>query len=258
MTARYTYLHRALLVAVAGSLTLAASASAQKAQTPSGWVGLSIIQSGKGKAGGAVAVGYPVIASVEPGSPAQSAGLVSGDTILSYNDIDASSDPTAVQRFLKPGRELSVKIRRNGVRQLTMTVARRTAQNVYREGVTIRADDNGTLPLMSAVPGTPIAIAASVMSGRVTPFAGSYFAKLNAGLAGALAVADAGVLVVDVGPGSAAMRAGLEAGDVITRADSIAVTSPLEIATAMQLASDNSVTLSVTRRGKARKVTISW
>jgi serine protease Do len=250
-------IYRALIVGAA-SLTLAGSAAAQRGSAPSGWVGLSVIQSGHGRSSDSVAVGYPVIASVEPGSPAQTAGLVAGDTILAYNDVDANSDPSAVQRFLKAGKELSIKIRRNGIRRLTLTVAKRTAQHVYREAVTIRGDDNATLPLMSPIPGAPIAIAASVAAGRDAPFAGAYFVRLNAGLAGALKVRDVGVLVADVGPGSAAMRSGLEAGDVITRADSIAVVSPLEIATAVQLASDHSLTLNVTRRGTARKVTIRW
>ena len=258
MNDRYISIHRALIAAAAASFAVAGPANAQKTFAPSGWVGLSVVQSGSGHIGSGMKIDYPVIAAVEPGSPAQTAGLVAGDTIISYNDVDAGANPMVMQRFLKPGSQLVIKIRRNDVRTLTLTVAKRTAQNAYREQVTIRVDESASLPLMSGVPAGPIAIAASVAEGREAPFAGAYLARLNAGLARALNVRDTGVLVVDVGTGSSAMRSGLKAGDVITRADSISVASPLEIATAMRLASGHQMTLNVTRGGKSQKVTITW
>lgn len=249
----------AVIATTIASLAAVGRADAQKSSTPSGWVGLSVIQRGHGEKGSTVKVDYPIVASVEPGSPAQTAGLVAGDTILAYNDVDAHTDPFAARRFLKAGERLVVKVRRNGVRSLTLTVARRTSRNAYREGVTVSTDESAALPIMYGLPAGPIAIAAPVApGGEATPFAGAYLARLNAGLASALSVHDAGVLVVDVGNGSSAMQSGLEAGDVITRADSIAVVSPLEIMTAMRLASGRSITLDVTRRGKPRKVTIRW
>ncbi len=231
--------------------------TSRPAGAPTGWVGISVIQKGQGNSGAAT-LEYPVVASVEPGSPAQSAGLVAGDTIISYNSVDANTDPAAVERFLKPGKELVVKIRRNGVRNLRLTVARRSSQNAFRSGVTVSSDESVALPLVTPVSGGPVAYAAAVAPGREAPFAGAYFAQINAGLARALSVKDAGVLVVDVGPGSAAMRAGLQAGDVITRADSLAVVSPLEIATAMRFATGRSVTLEVLRQGKPHRMSVSW
>ncbi len=252
---------RALIATVATSLaTLAAAepACAQKNSTPTGWVGLSVIQTARATTGSNMSVAYPIVASVEPGSPAQTAGLVAGDTIEAYNDIDAGKNPLAVKRFLKPGAQLVIKVRRNGVRNLTLTVARRSAKNTYAEAVTISTSENGSLPLMSGVPGGPIAIGAPVSAGREAPFAGAYLATMNSGLASALDVHNSGVLVVSVGNGSNAMKAGLAAGDVITRADSIAVDSPLGIATAMRLASGRSITLRVTRGGESQKITITW
>ena len=237
----------------------ASEKSPQNNAAPSGWVGLSVIQTGSGDEASAVKVGYPIVASVDPGSPAQAAGLVAGDTILAYNDVDASSDPTAVRPFLVAGHELVVKVRRNGVRRLTLTVAKRSARNAYRAGVTVSTTSGAALPLMYGLPSGPIAIAAPVASGReAAPFAGAYLARLNAGLAHALNVRNSGVLVVDVSNGSDAAKAGLQSGDVITRADSISVESPLGIMTALRLASDSSVTFDVTRRGKTQKITIRW
>ncbi len=243
---------------VVAPICLSAQTTARKSSAPSGWVGLSVIQRGHGDGGSSVKTEYPVVASVEPGSPAQTAGLVAGDTIVSYNNVDAESDPLAVKRFLKPGEQIAVKIRRNGVRNLNLTVAKRTAHNVYREGVTVTSDETSLIPLLYGTPTGPVAIAAPVAPGREAPFAGAYFARLNAGLASALGVQDNGLLVVDAGSGSAATRAGLQAGDVITRADSVAVKSPLEIMTALHLASNRSVKLSVLRHGKPETVTVRW
>ncbi|HWG32724.1 MAG TPA: PDZ domain-containing protein [Gemmatimonadaceae bacterium] len=251
-----------MVSAVASAQKTSANASAkspEKSATPSGWVGLSVIQKGSSDEGSSVRIGYPIVASVDPGSPAQAAGLVAGDTILAYNDVDASSAPIAVRPFLVPGRELVVKARRNGVRRLTLTVAKRSARNAYREGVTVSSTSGAALPLMYGLPTGPIAIAAPVASDReAAPFAGAYLARLNAGLAHALNVRNSGVLVVDVSNGSDAAKAGLQSGDVITRADSITVESPLGIMTALRLASDSSVTLDVTRRGKSQKVRVRW
>ena len=257
-TGRTLSLLRAFVVAAAASVCVSAQAAAQKDSAPSGWVGLSVIQRGHGQDGSSVKTEYPVVASVEPGSPAQTAGLVAGDTIISYNNVDAQADPLGVRRFLKPGQQIAVKVRRNGVRNLNLTVARRTARNAYREGVTVTTDETASLPLMYGTPSGPIAIAASVAPGREAPFAGAYLARLNDGLASALSVQDSGVLVVDAGSGSAASRSGLQSGDVITRADSIAVKSPLEIMTALRLAADRSVKLTVLRHGKPETVTVRW
>jgi serine protease Do len=245
--------------AVAGSAALAAPALAQKTGTvPPGWVGLSVIQKAQAGDGTPTVAEYPVVASVAPGSPAQTAGLVAGDTIVSYNSVDAKSDPLAVNRFLKPGQKLTIKVRRNGVRNLMLTVARRGARDTYREGVTVTSSESAVMPLTYGFPDGPVAIAAAVAPGREAPFAGAYLASLNTDLANALRVKDAGVLVVDIARGSTASRSGLQPGDVITRADSITVLSPLGIMTALRLASDNSIKLSVIRLGKPDSVTIRW
>jgi S1-C subfamily serine protease len=247
-----------LLAAAAASITGARKASAQQDSAPAGWVGLSVIQNARGETGSDVKLAYPVVASVDPESPAKTAGLVAGDTILAYNDVDANSDPLAVKRFLKPGQRLVVKIRRNGLRNLTLTVAKRTSRTPYNQTITMSTAESGAMPLAEGAPAGPIAIAAPAARGQEAPFAGAYLARLNAGLANALNVRPSGVLVVDVGNGSPAMRSGLRPGDVITRADSITVESPLGIMTAMRLAAGHSITLSVTRRGKVQELTIGW
>jgi serine protease Do len=222
----------------------------------SGWVGVSLVQSGRGDDASGVAMGYPVIAGVEPGSPAQAAGLQAGDTVLAYNDVNAHDDPLGVQRFLHPGERLVMKIRRDGVRDVALIVARRPSHSRMR--VSVNTSEMTGMPMPSMVQVGPIPIAAPLRMLRDAPLAGASLARLNPGLASVLNVRDEGVLVVDVLPNSPAMASGLEPGDVIVRADTIAVLSPMEVMRAMRVASDHAVLLELVRKGKTQKVSLHW
>lgn len=222
----------------------------------SGWVGVSLVQSGSGDDASGVSMGYPVIAAVEPGSPAQAAGLQAGDTVLAYNDINAHDDPLGVQRFLHPGERIVMKIRRDGVREVALTVARRPSRSRMRVSVDTR--EMSSMPMPSMVQMGPIPIAAPLRILRDAPLAGAALARLNPGLASVLNVRDEGVLVVDVLPNSPAMTSGLVPGDVIVRADTFTVLSPMEVIRAMRAASDHTVLLELVRKGKSQKLTLHW
>jgi serine protease Do len=213
----------------------------------SGWVGVSLIQTGHGDDPDAMRMEYPVVASVEPGSPAQAAGLAAGDTVLSYNNVDAHEDPLAVQRFLRPGQRLVIRYRRGEVRSAALTVANRPPRSRMR--VSVNTEEVSAIPMPIIMPMRAL---------RDAPLAGAQLAELNAGLASVLNVRDQGVLVVDVMPGSPAMTSGLEPGDVIVRADSIAVVSPVALIRAMRMASDHSVLIDLLRKGKTQRVTLRW
>jgi serine protease Do len=58
---------------------------------------------------------YPLIVSVQPGSPADKAGLAADDEILTLGDHDMVSGAIDIARLLKPGARLSVRYRREGV-----------------------------------------------------------------------------------------------------------------------------------------------
>jgi len=75
---------------------------------------------------------YPVVVSVEPASPAQKAGLESGDTIVAYNDVDLrKTEAIALDTLLVPGDTLRVAVRRSG-RPLTLplVVGRRPESSI--------------------------------------------------------------------------------------------------------------------------------
>jgi len=58
---------------------------------------------------------YPIIVSVEPDSPADKAGIVSGDEIVTLGEHDMVSGVVDIASLLKPGARLPVRIRREGV-----------------------------------------------------------------------------------------------------------------------------------------------
>ncbi len=58
---------------------------------------------------------YPIIVSVEPNSPADKAGLASGDEIVTLGEHDMVSGAVDIAALLKPGRRLPVRYRRDGV-----------------------------------------------------------------------------------------------------------------------------------------------
>lgn len=68
-----------------------------------------------------VSVERSVLSSVEPGSPAERAGLARGDVVVSIAGLDAMSELPSLGEKLAPGRKVDVVVERNG-RPLTMEV----------------------------------------------------------------------------------------------------------------------------------------
>ncbi|HEV8365883.1 MAG TPA: PDZ domain-containing protein [Gemmatimonadaceae bacterium] len=66
---------------------------------------------------------YPIIVSVEPDSPADKAGLASGDEIVTLGEHDMVSGAVDVAALLKPGARLPVRYRRDGaIKSITVLV----------------------------------------------------------------------------------------------------------------------------------------
>jgi serine protease Do len=90
---------------------------------PQGWIGINISEAADVAASPSGTAftfkNYPSIVAVEPGSPAQKAGLAAGDEILTLGTLDMLSGALDVALLLKPGVELPVRYRRDGIQRKT-------------------------------------------------------------------------------------------------------------------------------------------
>ena len=139
-----------------------------------------------------------LVSVVEPGSPADKAGLKSGDVVLGVNgkEIDQLSDLTTAIAGIKPGTSARLQVWRNGRRQdINVTVGELTEQKVAAVG--------------TSEPGS-----ASSLGLTLRELAPEERAKLKT----------EGGLVVQNTSGAGA-RAGIQAGDVILALNETPVTS---------------------------------
>ncbi len=138
-----------------------------------------------------------LVAEVLPNGPAAKAGVQSGDVITSMNG-EKVTDPTKVQLAvadLAPGSKIDLDVLRNGrIEHLTAMASERPGPN--KAEAVADSDDTGVLN------GVAVGDIDSDTRQR---------AEIPQGLKGAL--------ITNVDPGSAAARAGLQAGDVILELD---------------------------------------
>lgn len=87
--------------------------------------------------------------------------------------------------------------------------------------------------------------------------AGAEFTQMNPGLGRYFRTSE-GLLVLRVAPGSPAARAGLEAGDVVTKANGAEVETLRDLRQAVGRTRDEAVKLEVLREGRRREVELKW
>jgi serine protease Do len=268
---------------------------------PTGWIGIHYVGDietwTKGREQFVRHNGYPMIASVEPGSPADRAGIQAGDTILAYDNDDVNGRIISLTKMLRPGKRISVKVRRaRETKEIPVTVGRKTvyasdmalippaerfdiermvldaqrqAQGTAasdRIRVTTRSPSVVIVPDPASSPAypppvvvaTPPVPAVAVFGGRTSALAGAELVRVTEQLGEVFGVSR-GVLVLQVGPDTPAARAGLRGGDVITRVDDNDVIVPIQIQRALQRASeDRLVKLTVVRKKKEMTVPLKW
>lgn len=211
---------------------------------------------------------YPRISLVEPSSPAETAGIRVGDTLVAMNGVDVMEREISLTKMLVPEQPLLVRLRRDGsARELKVTVGRAPAyvvQRVMPPMVPLPAEAPGAVARVrtpqparapSAVYVGPGASATSVWV-YSDGVAGAKVETVTEGLGRALGV-ERGVLVVRAGPGTPANRAGLRDGDVIVRAAGQPVGTVRELrATLERHAGSDGVKLVILRERKQREVTL--
>jgi len=167
------------------------------------------------------------VTSVEEDSPAAKAGVKVGDVILDYNGqrVEGAEQLVRLVGETPVGRQVKLVISRNGATQtLTAAIGSRPASTVFFPG---EREFRFTMPEIR-IPDMPRPLM-SIQSRTL----GVDVESLNSQLAEYFGVKE-GALVRAVSKGSAAEKAGLKAGDVITRIADKRVTSPKDISNALR------------------------
>lgn len=172
------------------------------------------------------------ITRVEEDSPASRAGVKVGDVVLEYNGqrVEGMEQFGRFVRETPAGREVKLLISRGGS-ILTIPVTVGTRKDMLRTGEFTPGfnmkDFSVNIPEIH-IPDVP-GFFSTTQSGML----GIEAESLNTQLAEAFGVKD-GVLVRWVAKDSAASKAGIRAGDVITKIDGDSVSSPNEVANAVR------------------------
>src|SRR5688500_5782235 len=104
-----------------------AQTPASTVESPPGWFGVTISdQALLDERGNAFFDSYPVVTSVERGSPAARAGVVAGDVLVSFNSRDMRGGSLQLSKWLRPGAPFVLRLRRNdAVRIVRGTLGKR-------------------------------------------------------------------------------------------------------------------------------------
>jgi len=230
-------------------------------QESGGWLGVSIeeVMADKAKELKLPGVYGVLVAQVGGDSPAAKAGLKNGDVITEYNGqrVEGAMQFRRLVRETPPGHTAQLSVWRDGRSQkLSAEVGNAPAGQDFLpnfggrpfENLAPPADPGGRGPrsfgFQAPVPGirrTPDGAPTLGISGQdLTGQLGNYFGVPDG----------EGVLVSSVRQGSAAEKAGVQAGDVITKINGDRVRNLMELRDKLRdQRSAQSVTLSVLRKG---------
>jgi serine protease Do len=198
------------------------------------------------------------ISSVDPEGPAAKAGLKEGDVVLEFNGqpVEGWAQFRRLVQETPAGRTVKISVWRAGATQsLTAIVGERKNQPM------IIGPENGwnyNMPVIPSMPEMPN-IEIPRYGTLQNPMIGIIGEPLGQEeqLAEFFGVQD-GVLVRSVRKGSAAEKAGIKAGDVITRVEDSKVITSAEITRALRnYKSKKTVTMTVVRYKKEIPVTVT-
>jgi len=196
------------------------------------------------------------VTRVEDDSPAAKAGMKQGDVVVEYNGekVEGVEQFIRLVRETPVGRQVKIVVWRNGGNQTVTAMVgsrRDTVIETPRGFVTIP-------PIPPVPPVPPVEIPHFDLSWQ-TPLLGIEGESLGqqAQFADFFGVKE-GVLVKSVVKNSAAEKAGLKAGDVITKVDDSKVTSTREITSVLRSdRSKTNFTLTVVRNKKEMPITVT-
>lgn len=193
------------------------------------------------------------ITNVDPDSPADRAGLKRGDVVLEFQGqrVEGTEQFIRLVRETPAGRQVKLSVMRNGAPQaVTARIEARKAR-VFRAGEMFGETPPRPLPRMDVwVPDVPRAF-----TGWRSPRLGVEAESLSGQLAEFFGVKE-GVLVRSVAKGSTAEKAGLKAGDVITKVDQKPLESAAELSNLIRAARGKKALPFLVMREK-REITLS-
>ena len=167
------------------------------------------------------------ITNIEGDSPAAKAGLKTGDAVLDYNGqrVEGIEQFQRLVRETPAGREVKLLISRNGATQVVpATIGVRKAPKAFRSEDFFKGMEMPEFHM----PDMP-----QVFAAWSSYFLGIEAESLGSQLAAYFGVKE-GVLVRSVTKDSPADKAGIKAGDVITKIDQTKVSTPGEISAAIR------------------------
>jgi serine protease Do len=197
------------------------------------------------------------VTNVEADSAAEKAGLKTGDVVMEFNGqkVEGWEHLKRLVRETPIHREVKIGIWRNGaVQTLTAAMgARREMQMDFGNGnMVVPMPPSQPMPAMPAMPPMPqldIPQFRTLMGASSLGIMGEALGQ-ESQLAEFFGVKE-GVLVRSVTKGSAAEKAGMKAGDVVTKIDDTAISTPQQISSALRRArSQGTVNVTVIRNKK--------
>lgn len=256
-----------LAICSAGAASLAAAASGQTIRGPEAGVPLTLtldaiggsrlgvsvrdVEAGDVKERTLESETGVMLSDVEDGSPAASAGLKAGDVVLEYDGerVRSARQLTRLVRETPAGRRVAVVVWRDGSR-MTVTVAPEARPSPPGLSYTTPRGPRATRPPAPPraprpphgfdfeLPDMPAleAFGASFVYGFGGARLGVHVQSLSDQLATHFGT-DGGVLVASVREDSAAAKAGVRAGDVITKVDGREIDDPGDLTRAIGRAS---------------------
>jgi serine protease Do len=225
-----------------------------------GWLGVEIaeVTAEKAKDLKLSAVRGVIVDGIEPDSPAAKAGIKERDVITQYDGqpVEGSVQFRRLIRETPPGRSITLEISRGGsLQNIPVELGDRT--DVYVRKMKGKMRDFGgaysfSMPNVEELPDMPEVVDSrtpvlGINAEDLTSQLGSYFGAPN----------NARVLVREVRPGTPADKAGLKAGDVITRVEGKEVRTLADLRAQLREKSNQaSVSMSVLRKGSEIAVTV--
>ena len=197
------------------------------------------------------------VSSLAADGPASKAGIKEGDVVLEFNGqpVQGTAQFSRLVRETPVGRQVRITVWRSGAAQtLTATVGEN------RQTTTMIAPGDGSwnfsMPEIPAMPNIEIPRFSKSSQNPMLGIVGESLGQEDQ-LADFFGVSD-GVLVRSVKKGSAAEKAGIKAGDVITKVDDSKVTSSAEITRVLRgVKSKKTFGVTVVRNRKEMPLTVT-